>query len=209
MPLRKTARTTALILVLAGAASTAVIAGETVTYTYDALGRLKVVSSTGTVNDGQAYSYCYDAAGNRTLAKTNAAGVTADCQSVTPTPSPTPAPSISIGDTSVAEGSSLLFSVTLSAAHSSAISVDYATAYGSAGANDFTATSGTLTFNAGETSKAFAVSTIQDTLIESNETFTVNLSSPTGGATISDGQGIGTIFDDDEFEDPMCGGLPC
>lgn len=33
------------------------------------------------------------------------------------------------------------------------------------------------------------------------ETFYVNLSNPSGGATISDGQGVGTI-QDDEIEDP-------
>lgn len=42
------------------------LAGETVTYTYDELGRLKTVSSTGTINNGQTTSVTFDAAGNRT-----------------------------------------------------------------------------------------------------------------------------------------------
>src|SRR3954469_4118123 len=40
-------------------------AGETRTYTYDALGRLVATSATGTVNDGQTTNIAYDPAGNR------------------------------------------------------------------------------------------------------------------------------------------------
>ncbi|WP_162806431.1 calcium-binding protein [Sphingosinicella terrae] len=47
--------------------ATAVQASETVTYTYDALGRLVKVDHSGTVNDDLVSSYQYDAAGNRTL----------------------------------------------------------------------------------------------------------------------------------------------
>ncbi|HBL61358.1 MAG TPA: hypothetical protein DDZ80_23890, partial [Cyanobacteria bacterium UBA8803] len=55
---------------------------------------------------------------------------------------------------------------------------------------DYTATSGTLTFASGETSKTITVPIIGDLLNEDNETFTVNLSNPTN-ATIADGQGVG------------------
>ena len=41
-------------------------AQETITYTYDELGRLKTVSSSGSVNNGQTTSVTFDAAGNRT-----------------------------------------------------------------------------------------------------------------------------------------------
>jgi len=80
--------------ILALGLSSVAHATETVTYTYDALGRLVVGSSTGTVNNGQARSYCYDAAGNRTQIRIDAAGNTAPCATSTgsPTPSPTPAP---------------------------------------------------------------------------------------------------------------------
>lgn len=205
MPLSKLAGRSALVLILAGAASTAAIADETVTYTYDALGRLVVVRSAGTVNDSQTASYCYDAAGNRTLVKTHSSGLAADCPAATPPP--TPAPSITIGNASATEGASMQFTVSLSQAHTSSISVNYATAYGTAGSSDFTATSGTLTFSAGQTSKSISVSTIQDIQLEATETFTVNLSGATGGATISDSQGAGTIYDDDE--DPTCGEYLC
>ncbi|MFK0730324.1 MAG: Calx-beta domain-containing protein [Gloeotrichia echinulata GP01] len=46
--------------------------------------------------------------------------------------------------------------------------------------SDFTATSGTLTFGVGETSKTFTIPIINDTLIEGNETFTLVIESPTG-----------------------------
>src|SRR5204862_7228603 len=61
------------------------------------------------------------------------------------------------------------------------VSVNYATSNGTATAgSDYTATSGTLTFAAGETSKTFTVPIINDTAVENAETFTLTLSSPTG-----------------------------
>lgn len=76
-------------------------------------------------------------------------------------------------------------------------SVPYATANGTALAgSDYTATSGTLTFSASQTSKTVTVSVLGNTTVEANETFTVNLSGATG-ATIFDGQGVGTILNDD------------
>ena len=61
---------------------------------------------------------------------------------------------------------------------------------------DYTGTGGTLIFAAGETTKTFTVLVNGDTLDEANETFFVNLSNPSN-ATITDGQGLGTIIDDD------------
>jgi hypothetical protein len=68
---------------LAGASAAS--ASEAVTYTYDALGRLTAVSSSGTVNNGVATSLGYDPAGNRSsYAVTGAGGA--------PPPPPPPAP---------------------------------------------------------------------------------------------------------------------
>lgn len=50
-----------------------VVATETVTYSYDALGRLIKVVRTGTVNNGVVSSYSHDPAGNRTKVKTTGA----------------------------------------------------------------------------------------------------------------------------------------
>ena len=98
----------------------------------------------------------------------------------------------------VTEGGTLTFTVTRSGTTSSGFSVNYATASGTAtSGSDYTATSGTLTFLASETTKTISVATIDDGVTESPETVLVNLSSPTGGATITTSQGSGTINDND------------
>ena len=65
-----------------------------------------------------------------------------------------------------------------------------------ASSNDYTAASGTLTIPAGQTTGTITVLVNGDRLGEPNETFVVNLSAPTN-ATLADGQGIGTILDDE------------
>ena len=114
-------------------------------------------------------------------------------------------PSLSIADASIAEGDSgssdLTFTVTLNAASASAVTVDYASASATATAgSDFTSTSGTLTFAAGETSKSFNVSISGDKTLESDETFTITLSNVSATATISNTTATGTITDDDATE---------
>ncbi len=110
-------------------------------------------------------------------------------------------PSISIDNAGVVEGNagttSASFTVTLTPASSQTVTVDYATADGTAVAgSDYTATSGQLTFNPGETSETIIVNVNGDLLNEANEFFFINLSNATN-ATISDPQGVGTIFTDD------------
>jgi Ca2+-binding RTX toxin-like protein len=110
-------------------------------------------------------------------------------------------PSLSIQDVTVTEGNTgtknATFTVTLSAASTSVVTVNYATANGTATAgSDYTATTGTLTFNPGDTSKSLNVAVIGDLTIEPNETFLVNLSNATN-ATIADNQAVGTITNDD------------
>jgi hypothetical protein len=78
------------------------------------------------------------------------------------------------------------------------VTVHYATADATATAPaDYAATSGDLTFAPGETSKAVTVPVVPDAVDELNETFTLNLSAPSTGVFILDGQGVGTIIDDD------------
>jgi hypothetical protein len=110
-------------------------------------------------------------------------------------------PSASIAGASVAEGNSgttpLAFTVTLSKPVTWNVSVDYATANGSATApSDFASASGTLTFATGETSKTITVGVVGDTAIEPDETFSVQLSNPVN-TTIADGSATGTIKNDD------------
>ena len=110
-------------------------------------------------------------------------------------------PALSVDNVSVAEGNSgtanATFTVTLSPASGKTVTVNYATANGTASAPaDYTAKSGGLTFSAGETTKTVTVLTKGDVLDEDNETFTLDLSGA-ANATISDNQGVGTINDDD------------
>ena len=51
-----------------------VSATETITYNYDALGRLVAVSRAGTVNNGASAAYSYDPANNRTNVTTTVPG---------------------------------------------------------------------------------------------------------------------------------------
>jgi hypothetical protein len=110
-------------------------------------------------------------------------------------------PSLSISDAMVIEGNtgtaSATFTMTLSSASAVDVTVHYSTADLSAAAgSDYRAASGTLTFAPGQTSKTLTVLVNGDRSGEPNETFVVNLSSPTN-ATIADGQGVGTIRDDE------------
>src|SRR5205085_6910937 len=115
-----------------------------------------------------------------------------------PTP---PVPYVSISDVTVTEGNtgsvSATFTLSLSVASGTPVTVHYATANGTAAAgSDYTATSGDVTFAAGQTSKTVTVAVLGDRLAESTETFAVNLSAPTN-AFIGDGQGVGTILDNE------------
>ena len=104
-------------------------------------------------------------------------------------------PAVSVSDASAAEGDAVVFTVSLSAASSQQVTVDYATADGTATAGeDYTATSGTLTFQAGETEKTVSVPVIDDTEDDGGETFTLTLSNASG-ADLGDAEATGTIRD--------------
>jgi hypothetical protein len=110
-------------------------------------------------------------------------------------------PPLVISDVSTVEGNSgttaLTFTVSLAAPIKQPVSVNYATADGSATAGgDYQAVSGTLTIPAGQTTGTITVLVNGDRLAEPNESFFVNLSSPTN-AVIADGQAAGTIVDDE------------
>ena len=107
-------------------------------------------------------------------------------------------PSLRIGDARVTEGGTAEFTVTLSSAATGAVTVSYATVDGTATAGaDYTTTSGMLTFEVnGDRTQRVEVPTLEDDEAEETETFTVQLSAPSG-ATVADGTGTGTIIDDD------------
>lgn len=129
---------------------------------------------------------------NVTIATANGTGTITDDD---------PVPSLSIGDTAVTEGNAgttvATFMVTLSAASGQTVTVDYATADGTAIAGvDYTAVSGTLTFAPGVATQTISVDVIGDGAFENDETFMVTLSAPTN-ATIATATGTGTITNDD------------
>jgi hypothetical protein len=106
-------------------------------------------------------------------------------------------PAFTIADVTTAEGEAAAFTVSLSAPLSTAATVDYGTADGTAQApSDFQSSSGTLTFEPGQTVKQILVPTVADALTELDETYAVNLTASTG-ASVYDGVAIGTITDDD------------
>ena len=102
-------------------------------------------------------------------------------------------PAISITDAVGMEGQDLEFPVALDAATRDSVTVEWATEPGTATADvDYMETSGTLTFQPGETTKTISVATIDDDHHDDGEIFKVILSNPTG-ASISDGEATGTI----------------
>jgi len=140
------------------------------------------------------------AGGFATATATDSQGNTSEfsaCAAVT-----TPAtPSISISDPQVTEGNAgtttMTFNLFLSAASASTVTVNAATANGTANAgSDYTTASNTVTFNPGETTKPFNVTVSGDVTPEADETVLVNLTAATN-AVIGDNQGAGTIKNDD------------
>jgi hypothetical protein len=108
-------------------------------------------------------------------------------------------PWLRIDDVTITESNSgtraATFTVTLSSAYDQPITVAYATANGTAtDASDYQAVIGTLTIPAGQITGTITVLVNGDRLGEANETFLVNLSN---SASIADGQGVGTIVDDE------------
>src|SRR5204863_282419 len=112
-----------------------------------------------------------------------------------------PPPTLSINDVTLNEGNAgttnFVFTVTRTGSLAASSSVKFATADATATAGgDYTATMGTLNFAANQATATITVAVNGDTAVETDETFSVNLSGATG-ATLSDGTGVGTITNDD------------
>ena len=116
-----------------------------------------------------------------------------------------PEPDLSVDDPRVVEGAgNIKFTVTLKQAGGNAdqasgkeVTVNYATADGTAEAGeDYTAKTGPLTFDAGETSQTVEVRVSNDQISEDDETFTLVLSDP-DNATANVDSGTATIVDND------------
>jgi hypothetical protein len=110
-------------------------------------------------------------------------------------------PTVSVNDVSVTEGNSgtkaATFTVTLSGPSVEAIAIRAVSTPGTATAStDYNSVNVVVILQPGTVTRTFDVAVIGDTNLEPNETFFVNLSE-SFGATIADGEGVGTILDDD------------
>lgn len=122
-------------------------------------------------------------------------------------------PSLTIADVTITEGNSgtatATFTVSLSPADNNPVTVDFETVNGTAVANtDYTAASGILTFDPGETSRPIAITIHGDQIDEGeSEIFTVQLSNPVN-ANLVDDEGAGVIEDDDISRVSLFNGPP-
>ena len=110
-------------------------------------------------------------------------------------------PTISVNDVSVTEGNSgtknATFTLTLSGPSVEAIAVRVVTTAGTASASsDYNPINLVVTFQPGTVTRTFDVGIIGDTNLESNETFSVNITEAFA-TTVADGEGVCTILDDD------------
>jgi len=114
----------------------------------------------------------------------------------------------SINDVTQNEGNSATsqFTFTVSRTQNTTTgSVNYATADNTANSgSDYAPASGTVNFAVGESSKQISITVNGEASLEPDETFFVNLSSPVNGVLL-DGQGLGTIRDDDSVTESFEG----
>ncbi|MDO9495288.1 MAG: Calx-beta domain-containing protein [Nocardioides sp.] len=169
------------------------------------------VPSAPFVSDGNTRALWHfdETSGSTTFGDSSAHGNTLTgnngAQSGVPPGTP-PMLAFSTASPSVGEGAgSTLVTVTRTGGTDTEVGVHYATSNGTATAgSDYTATSGDLTFTAGDTSETFSVPISQDTAVEGDETLTLTLSTPTGGAVLgSPSTATLTITDDDAAAAPV------
>ncbi len=159
-----------------------------------------VINGDTTVENNETFFVNLSGATNATIADNQGLGTITNDDTA-------PLPTLAINDVSISEGNSgvknATFTVTRTGTATNSITVNYATADGTALVNnDYIASNGTLTFATSETSKTITVVMIGDTTVEPNETFFVNLTNPTN-AKIADKQGKGTITNDDISSQPI------
>ena len=124
---------------------------------------------------------------------TTAAPPTTAPPATTPTTAAVNLPKLSVNDRSVTEGKAATFTIKLSATAKQAVTVTYAAVDGSARwGSDYLASGGSVTIPVGKSSVQVTVKTVNDTLKETSETFSLQLSAP-ANAAISDASGTATI----------------
>jgi len=117
-------------------------------------------------------------------------------------------PDITVSSTSVSEGNSgtknIDLTVTLAEAPNGNMTVDYATADGTAttAGNDYTSTTGTLTINAGDLSGTISIPVNGDRLTEADESFSIAFTNPSANVNLPDSTSVTvTIINDDRLND--------
>lgn len=168
-----------IVKLVATLLATGIATAGTMTYTYDELGRLKEANQ-----NGQVTVYAYDAAGNRTSTSTPPTGTVQLTGS-----------SYNIPE----NGGTVSVSVSRTGGNYGNASVAYSTSNGSAvSGGDYTSTSGTFTWTSGDAStKTFSIPILDDGVVESSETLSITLSSPSGVTLGSPSSGTVTIADND------------
>jgi len=157
--------------------------------------KVQVNAATGTSNTPKKFTI--------TFQTMDAAFVGANVVNVTVVPPAAP-PVLSVADASALESAgSIPAVVSVAPSPTASATVHYATADGSAKAgSDYTSTSGTLTFQPGQTQKTVSIPIQNDNTPGANLTFTFNLSSPTG-ATLGTSSATMTIRNDDVAPAPL------
>jgi Calx-beta domain len=114
----------------------------------------------------------------------------------------------------VIEGANASFEIHLDHVYAYDVTISYETHTGTAGASDYTTTSGSVTIEAGDLSTTVAVATTDDQDVEQTETFTLHLTGATADIPGTDisvailcADGTGTILDND-IEPPPGGNNP-
>lgn len=108
---------------------------------------------------------------------------------------------LSFGATTYAvpeNGGNVTITVNRTGGTSGTVGITYATSNGTGkSGSEYTTTTGTLTFNPGDLSKAFTVPIIDDATIDGSKTFLVTLSVPTGSPSLGTTSIEVTILDND------------
>ena len=150
----------------------------------------------------ESFSLNFSNAINGSISTTSVTGTITN-DDTAPAPS---LPSLVVGSASLTEGNSgttpMVFTITLSAVSTNAVTLNYATSDGTATAgSDYNATSGAITFNPGELTKSVSVNVTGDSTYESDETLKLTISGAVG-AIIATATGTGTITNDDTNPTP-------
>ncbi len=168
---------------------TASTTAQTLSFLADEIRKTVTVASTEDAVDEPDETFAV------TLSDPSAGGALLDAEAIG-TIADDDAPVLSIDDATADEGDAMAFTVRLSSAHDAEVTVTATTSDGTAQApGDYTGKSEDLTIAVGATSATFTVDTVEDSLDEDDETFTVTLSA--ASLALLDDEAAGMIADDD------------